>query len=57
MAESICGICPVEVNKKMHKKRGSAWAKAESIRRNTEKTGEKPIAIEDRARIGRMFTD
>jgi hypothetical protein len=28
-AWSICGMCPVEVNRKMHKKRGSAQAKAE----------------------------
>jgi hypothetical protein len=38
-------MCPVEVNKKMHKKRGNAWAKAESIRRNTEKTGENHVEM------------
>lgn len=56
MAESICGMCPVEVNRKMHTKRGSARAKAEHIKRNTEKTSENHGGEVDRARISRMFT-
>ena len=47
MAESICGMQPVEVNRKMHKKRGSARAKAEHMRRNTEKPGENDGGEED----------
>jgi len=48
---------PVEVNRKMHKKRGSARAKAEQIKRKPEKTGENHAGEEDRTRIGRMFTN
>ena len=50
-------MCPVEVNIKVHKKRGNAWAKAEHIKRNTEKTGENHGGEGDRVRIGRMFTN